>query len=568
MIAPPQSPHDLAHATWTEIEPHYDWLATQPIDDLAAWLSAWSQFEEILGEAQSVAAVAYTCDTADKAKEERHLRFARDIGPRAQEQRVRLGRRLLASGYSTPDLEMVLRRLRNQEELFRANNVPILGELQELSSAWQKLAGGLTASWEGQDLPLPALRIHEASADREVRERAFNLHLGAFSGKRDQIADIFDRQYELRQTVARNAGFASYRDYAHAEKNRFDYTPADCERFHLAVEQTVVPAVERIMTRRRELMGLDRLRPWDAIDGQLGVADPRGRPPLRPFIDADDLTARAQAIFEHVDPDLGHYFGVMRRENLLDLDGRPGKAPGGYCTSFPFRKLAFIFMNATGTDSDVRTLLHEAGHAFHTFEAGAAQPLVFQRHPGSEMAEVASMSMELLAAPYLSRACGGYFTPEEELRSRRAHLEGILTLLTHIASVDAFQHWIYTSGEGHDRDARDREWLRLRDRFQPGVDWGGLDEMRIARWLMQPHFFTHPFYYVEYGIAQLAALQVWRNAIEDQREAVTAYRRALALGATRPLPELYGAAGARLVFESEAMGELVDLVEHRLSTDG
>ena len=564
MIAPPQSPDELTQATWTDIEPHYDRLATQPIGDVDAWLRAWSRFEEILSEAAGLAYVAYTCDTTDSEKEAAHLRFARDIGPRAQEQRVRLGRKLLATGNSAPDLEMVVRRLRNQEELFREANVPIQGQLQQLSSAWQKLTAGLSATWNGQDVPLPALRIHEASPDREVRERAFKLHFGAFVEKRDAIADIFDRQYALRQTVARNAGFASYRDYAHAEKNRFDYTPSDCERFHDAVEKTVVPAVDRIMARRRELMGLDRLRPWDAIDGMMGVADPLGRTPLKPFADVDALAARGQAVFSGVSPDLGGYFEVMRREGLLDLDNRQGKAPGGYCTTFPFRKRPFIYMNATGTESDVRTLLHESGHAFHSFEAQAAQPLVFQRHPGAEMAEVASMSMELLAGPYLGEEAGGFFSPEDDRRSRAAHLEAIPLALAHIASVDAFQHWIYTSGEGHDRDARDRRWLQLRERFQPGVDWSGLDELRTARWLAQPHFFTHPFYYIEYGIAQLGALQVWRNALEDQREAVAAYRRALAMGATRPLPELFGAAGARLVFDADGMGELVALVEEHL----
>jgi oligoendopeptidase F len=563
-VIAPTSPQDLAQATWAEIEPHYERLATQPLDGIDAWLRDWSRFEEILIEAHSLASVAYTCDTTDPDKEAAYLRFATDIGPRAREQGVRLGRRLLSTGYSAPDLEMVLRRLRNQEKIFQEANVPLFGEIQALSSAWQKLAGALSATWEGRQVPIPALRNYQASPDRLVRERAYRLHLGAYAEKRDEIADIFDRQYELRQTVARNAGFADYRDYAHTEKNRFDYTPADCTRFHAAVEETVVPAVGRLLARRRELMGLDALRPWDAIDGMMGVADPLGRPALQPFSDVDTLTSRAQAIFRRVDAALGDFFEVMREEGLLDLDSRQGKAPGGYCTSYPFRKRPFIFMNATGTDSDVRTLLHEAGHAFHTFEADASQPLTFQRHPGAEMAEVASMSMELLAAPYLGQEAGGFFSPEEEKRSREGHLQGILVGLAHIASVDAFQHWIYTSGEGHDRDARDREWLRLRERFQPGVDWSGLDDLRVGRWLAQPHVVMYPFYYIEYGIAQLGALQVWRNALEDQAGAVDAYRRALALGATRSLPDLYGAAGARLVFDAEAMGDLVALVEDRL----
>ena len=536
-----------------------------PLDDVEAWLGEWSRFEEALGEAHSTALLAYTCDTGDPDKEAAQLRFSRDIAPRAREQGVRLSRRLLDTGYTTPALEPMLRRFRNQDRLFREANVPLFGELAALSTAWQRLGGGLTATWEGQEVPLPELRVHQASADRAVRERAYRVHMDAILRTRDQVGDIFDEQVRVRQRVARNAGFDNYRDYAHAEKNRFDYTSADCERLHDAVERTVEPAVVRILDARRERMGLDALRPWDAVDGMLGVADPIGRPPLRPFADVDALTTRAQAIFERVDPVFGGYFETMRTEGLLDLDSRPGKAPGGYCTTLPFRHRPFIFMNATGMDSDVRTLLHEGGHAFHTYEAFASQPLQFLRHPGAEMAEVGSMSMELLAAPYLGRDAGGFYDPEEERRSRAAHLEGVLFVLAHIAVVDAFQHWIYTSDEGRDRDARDRRWLGLCERFKPGVDWSGLGDLRTARWLAQPHFFTHPLYYVEYGIAQLGALQVWRNSLHDHAEAVAAYRHALALGATRSLPELLDAAGARLVFDEATLRELVALVEEQLA---
>jgi oligoendopeptidase F len=565
VIEPQVSPDDLAEAGWADIEPHYERLATRPLDDAEAWLHDWSRFEEALHEARSLALIAYTCDTGDAGKEAAQLRFLRDIGPRAREQGVRLGRRLLESGYSTPPLEPQLRRIGNQERLFREANIPLFGELAALSTDWQRLGGGLTADWEGRQVPLPALRVHEASGDRAVRERAFRLHMGAIASRRDEIQDIFDQQVRLRQQVAGNAGFASYRDYAHAEKNRFDYTPADCERFHDAVERTVVPAVLRVLGRRHEQMGLDALRPWDAVDGLVGEADPLGRPPLRPFAGVDDLAGRAQAIVAQVDPAFGGYFETMRAEGLLDLDSRPGKAPGGYCTTLPFRRRSFIFMNATGMDSDVRTLLHEGGHAVHGFEAAASQPLVFLRHPGAEMAEVGSMAMELLAAPYLGRDAGGFYGPDELRRSRTSHLQGVLFGLAHIAAVDAFQHWIYTSDEGRDRDARDRRWLELCGRFKPGVDWSGLTDLQVARWLGQLHFFTHPFYYIEYGIAQLGALQVWRNSLRDHTGAVAAYREALALGATRPLPELYGAAGARLVFDAGAMGELVALVEEHLA---
>jgi oligoendopeptidase F len=564
VIAPLASPEDLAQATWADVEPHYERLATQSLDDIDAWLRDWSRFSDILNEARSLAHTAYTGDTRDPAKEAAHLRFARDIRPRVQEQEVRLGRRLLDAGRTPPGLETFVDRLRNQDALFREANVPLFAELQTQATAWQKLSAGLTVTWDGEELTLPALRVHGSSPDRATRERAFRLGYGAIVARRDAFQEIFDGLYALRQRVAAHAGFETYRDYAHAEKNRFSYSVDDCLRFQDAVERTVVPALRRRMALRAERMGLDALRPWDAIDSLMGVADPLGRPPLRPFPDVDTMGERAEAVFARVDPVLGARFGVMRAERLLDLESRQGKVPGGYCTSFPYRRRPFIFMNATGMDADLRTLLHEAGHAFHGFEVFDSQPLAFQRHPGAEMAEVASMSMELLAAPYLSADAGGFFSAEDHRRSRAAHLEGILYVLVHIATVDAFQQWIYTSGEGHDRDARDRQWLRLRERYEPWADWSGLGDLRAGRWLAQPHIFVNPFYYIEYGIAQMGALQVWRNAMRDQAGAVAAYREALALGATRPLPDLFAAAGARLVFDADGMGELVGLVEEQL----
>jgi oligoendopeptidase F len=252
----------------------------------------------------------------------------------------------------------------------------------------------------------------------------------------------------------------------------------------------------------------------------------------------------------------------MIDERLLDLDSRKGKAPGGYCETLHFRGRPFIFMNAVGLVDDVMTLLHEAGHAFHAF-ASHRQPLIWQRHPGSEAAELASMSMELLAAPHLAKPTG-YFTPEDHRRAWLEHLEDVLLSLVHIASVDAFQTWIYTSPDGADAVARDEAWLRIRGRFERGVDWGGLERERVARWYRQLHIFMYPFYYIEYGIAQIGALQIWRNSLADHAGAVTRYREALALGAVRPLPDMYRTAGARLSFDAGLIGELVDLVEDQI----
>ncbi|HXB04923.1 MAG TPA: M3 family oligoendopeptidase [Candidatus Angelobacter sp.] len=556
----PDTPDAFKDAAWQDVLPYYEELATRPLDtsNVEDWLADWSRFESLLSEAAALANFAYSCDTTDPDREAAQLRFGSQITPRAHEQRVRLQGRLVELGYVRPGLETMIQRFRNQMDIFDEANVPLFAEISELGTQWAKINGAMTVQWEGEEKTPAQLLPFLLSTDRDVRERAFRLRAQPYIEQRDVLAGIFDRMYDLRQKVAKNAGFANYRDFAHREKNRFDYTPEDCMRFHVAVEEAVLPAVERINERRRRRMGLDTLRPWDMS------ADPSGRPPLTPFEDIRGLIDPAAPVFAHVDPDFRGYYQAMDDAGLLDLDNRKGKAPGGYCTTLPFRKLPLIFMNAVGVDGDLRTLLHESGHAFHSVEASKL-PLLFQRHPGSEMAEVASMSMELLASPFIGKENGGYYSEEDARRSRADLLEGIILFFPHCASVDAFQQWMYLDQAGRDADARDRKWLELRRRFEGAtVDWTGLDRERIARWYMQPHFFASPFYYIEYGIAQLGALQVWRNSLHDRKEAVRKYREALALGATRPLPELFKAAGAKLVFDTEGMRELVTLVEEEL----
>ncbi len=557
-LALPASPEALAKASWNDIRPHFDALAARPLDadSVEQWLADWSRLEAMLTEAASRAMIRYTVDTRNKEAEEDHLRFSTEILPQAEERSVALQKLLVASGHTSPALETTLRAFRTSIEIFRDANVPIMSELEEHSATYQRITGGMTAPWEGKHLPLPRLAPFLKEPDRDVRERAFRASTMPYMDSHDELAVLFDRMRGLRQQVAHNAGFESFRDYVFRAKLRFDYTPADCERFHDAVERHVMPAYARLMAHRRDQLRLSELRPWDL------AVDLYGAKPLRPFTDGTELAARARAVFDQVDPTLGAQFGVMIDEKLLDLDSRAGKAPGGYCDTLHWSGRPFIFMNAVGLIDDVMTLMHEAGHAFHAFAAGRL-PLVWQRHPGSEACELASMSMELLSTPHLERPLG-YFAPEELRRARLEHLEDVIVTLAHVASVDAFQHWIYTQPEGADAAARDAAWLRIRSRFEAGVDWNGLERERIARWFRQLHVFLYPFYYIEYGIAQLGALQVWRNSLRDPAEAVRRYRDALALGNTRPLPDIYAAAGARLAFDADTIGELVQLVEDQV----
>jgi len=341
-------------------------------------------------------------------------------------------------------------------------------------------------------------------------------------------------------------------DYAFRARHRFDYGPEECRRFHEAIEQEVMPVVRRLQAERRQQLGLKTLRPWDL------TCDPFQRTPLRPFERVEELLERTQAVFDRLDARLGKGFATLREQRLLDLDNRKGKAPGGYQSSLSEARVPFIFMNAVGLHRDVETLLHEAGHAFHVL-ATREEDLHAYRHAPIEFCEVASMGMELLAGEHLQ----AFYEPEALRRARRKHLEGVVQVFPWIATVDAFQHWLYTHPE-HTRTERARAWLELMDRFDGEVDWTGFEDARAHLWHRQLHIFLYPFYYVEYGIAQLGALQLWANYRCHPAKALAAYHRALGLGGSRKLPELFAAAGLRFDFCADTLRPLMQMVVEEL----
>lgn len=555
----PPTSDGIAAASWDKIAAWYDDLAAVELTEAnrEEWLAKWSRLDELVTEAASLAMIAYTCDTADPDKERVHLRFSTEIMPGLEAKEVALARKLVEIGSDRADLQTVLRRFRSAIEIFREENVPLFAEAEKHAARFQQVTGGMTAEWEGERVPLPRLSPYLKSTDRTVRETAWRAAVAPYVESRGELAELFDRMFELRQQVARNAGFDDFRGYAFVAKARFDYTPADTDRLHDSIEATVVPAVARARAARRARLDLEQLRPWDT------AVDPWRLDAVAPYRDIAELEERSAAIFTAVDPEFGSEFRLMMAEGLLDLDSRAGKAPGGYCDTLHARGRPFIFMNAGGVPGDVTTLLHEAGHCFHAF-AAHARPLIWQRHPSAESAELASMSMELLAGRHLARPTG-FYDEASAASARLEHLEDVLFTLAHIASVDAFQSWIYTDPAGGDAAARDAAWLEIRQRFDPGIDWAGLADERVARWYRQLHIFIYPFYYIEYALAQIGALQVWRNARHDSVEAIAAYRRFLALGATRPLPELYRSAGVEFTFDADVLGELVAMVEEEMA---
>jgi oligoendopeptidase F len=462
-------------------------------------------------------------------------------------------------------MEIPLKNLRTEAELFTEANVPLFTQEVELGLRYDRISGAQTVVWDGEERTLIQMKPLLQSDDRALREIVWRRIAERRLQDRAALNALWTEFLPLRSKMAANAGFQNYRDLRWKQFKRFDYTPADCETFHAAIEQMVVPAATRVYERQRALLGAESLRPWD-LDRD-DVYHPT-RPPLYPFENVEELERKAEAIFHKVDPELGDYFSIMRREKLLDLGNRKGKAPGGYQSSLVHAKRPFIFMNAVGVHDDVQTLLHEGGHAFHWFEASRL-PYAMQWDYGAEIAEVASMSMELLAAPYLTEADGGYYSAPDAAHARIHHLERAILFWPYMAVVDAFQHWVYTHiDQAADPANCDAKWGELWSRFIPGVDWSGLEDARVTGWQRKLHIYKIPFYYVDYGLAQMGAVQVWRNALKDQAGAVRRYREALALGGTRPLPELFAAAGAKFAFDAATLGELVALMEQTIADLG
>lgn len=553
----PENIHDFMQWDWSQIQPYFEELEQRPLtaDNVVEWLNDRAVLSQLISEAYSRLYVATTVDTTDTEAEKRYNAYIETVMPAGRIADQRLKEKLLASGLEPEGYEIALRNIRTQAELFREANVPLFTEEDKLRSEYDKIIGAQTVEWEGQERTIAQMRPFLLSNDRAVRERAWRLISERQLADRAALYDLWKQFLNLRRQITDNADMPDYRAYQWRSYNRFDYSPDDCLDFHNAIEEVVVPAAARIYEKRRARLGVETLRPWDTD------VDPAGREPLRPFDDVKVLDDTTAAIFQRVDPELGGYYQTMRDEGLLDLENRKGKAPGGYCTGFEFSQRPFIFMNAVGTHQDVQTLLHEGGHAFHVFESSQLPPYLQIEVP-IEFAEVASMSMELIAAPYLAREYGGFYSVEDAARARVEHLESDILFWPYMAVVDAFQHWVYT----HPEDALNPEncdstWATLWDRFMPGIDYSGLEVEKATGWLRKLHIFQIPFYYVEYGLAQLGAVQVWRNSLSDQPKAVADYRKALALGGTRTLPELFSAAGAKFAMDSDVLHDAVDLIE-------
>jgi oligoendopeptidase F len=516
-----------------------------------------------IDERFQLAYVDMTSDTTNEEFERAFLALVENVLPLVEERGFRLKRMVLESpavGELDDTYRIYLRDIRADVELFREENIPLLVEDQKLGQEYEKIAGGQEAEFRGERYTTTQIEKYFDAPDRETREGAWRARADAFLHDAEALDDLYDRMLEVRREIAQNAGFSNYRDYIFKKKKRFDYTPEDCLAYHRAVEKHVVPNVAKIWEERRVQLGLESLRPWDVnVRPNDPVVDPEGRDPITPFESLEDLSNGCARIFSEVDGELGDFYREMQDLRLLDLENRPGKAPGAYMTSFADRRAPFILMNAIGTKSDVDTLLHEAGHAFH-YCLARHQPLVSYHHTGHEFSEVASMGMELLARPYL----GEFYNADDLRKILNDQIKSAVSFFPWNAMIDAFQHWVYTADE-NGREARKTKWADLERRYRPWTEWSGLEVYRDIVW-QYPHVFDSPFYYIEYGIAQLAAFRVWLNSLEDKARAVKSYKSALSLGGSRPLPELFKAAGAKFSLSEETISEIMGGVMAQVSS--
>lgn len=524
------------------------------------WLLDAGELSAALDEESSRRYITMTCHTDDPAAEKSYLDFVENIEPELKPKQFQLAQLYLQHPLRPALLaekkaryEVFDRNTQLHVELFREENVPLETEESKLSQQYQKLAGSLTVNFRGEEKTLVQMGRYFEEPDRALREEAWMLVAKRRLQEAEKFEEYFEGLMNLRERIAKNAGFKNYLEYAFRARGRFDYTPEDCLRFHEAIEREVMPALRELQARRRQQLSVEKLRPWD-----LSV-DPLNRAALKPFVEVEQMVERTQGVFNRLDATLGGEFKLMRDLRLLDLANRKGKAPGGYQSTLAESRLPFIFMNAVGLQRDVDTMLHEAGHAFHAL-ATRNEDFYAYRNAPIEFCEVASMAMELLGNEFLEE----FYSPTDADRARRTHLEGIINIFPWIAAVDAFQQWIY-SHPGHTRAERTAAWIALMDRFGGDADWSGHEAARANMWHRQLHIFIHPFYYVEYGIAQLGALQVWANSKRDKVRALADYKRGLALGGSRPLPELFAAAGCPFDFSRETVKPLMELVRNELA---
>lgn len=554
-------PANFKVTDWGTLEPYFKELLERPLNtkqDLEQWLKDVSELEAVIGEDAAWRQIRMTCDTENKELEQAFTFFVTEIQPKMQPYADKLNRKLVENDY-TKTLEgdaykVYLRNVKKSIELFREENIPLQSEIAVLAQQFGIINGKMSVEVEGREYTLQQAAKFLENPDRELREQVYRKIQERRLQDKDQLNALFTKLVHLRDKVGKNAGFANYRDYKFVDLGRFDYTKEDCFQFQQAVKTSVLPMVDFIYDRKRQKLGLESLRPWDT------EAEPEGVKPLTPFATGEELVNKTIECFNRINPFFADCLTKMKEMGRLDLDSRKGKAPGGYNCPLPETGAPFIFMNAAGQMSDVTTMVHEGGHAVHSFLAHDLPLTAFKEYP-MEIAEVASMTMELFSMDYWDV----FFDNEEDLKRAKQHqLERVITIFPWIATIDKFQHWVYENPD-HTLVQREENWRSILNEYTSiAMDVSGLEEYRKFSWQRQLHLYEVPFYYIEYGIAQLGAIGLWKQFKEDKQKAIDNYINALQLGGTKTLPQLYEAAGLKFSFSPEYISELMLFVQDEM----
>ena len=545
---------------WDEIKPYVNKLLNRKISCskcIEGIIRDASELSEHISEKGALLYIAMTCDTESDEKRSSFLDFVENVRPKLSEFSDSLNRRLIeheAVKNLPSRYDLMIRSMKNDVDIFRKENIPLGVEQTKLVTESQTINGAMTVEFNGNEYTLPEMRRFLESNERAIREGAWKAVSDRRMQDEERLSEIFDELIVIRSKIARNAGFDTYTDYMFRAMERFDYSKEDCLEFHDAIEAVCVPLMREINSQRVVSLDLDFLMPWD-VNEKTGVGpDLQERAPLKPFDNVGEMVEKLSTLFHNMSEDLGEKFDMLVEMDTLDLDTRKGKAPGGYQYYLQKSRVPFIFMNAAGLQGDLETMIHEAGHAFHSIYCSHLE-LIGERGYPIEFAEVASMSMELMT----QEQWGEFYDEEEANRAKMGHLEGVIFLLPWIATIDSFQHWIYSNPE-HTREERASVWNSIRDRFGSNMNWEEYTKFRDVSWQQQGHLFGVPFYYVEYGIAQLGALQLWRTQRKDPEKALSDYSNAMRLGNTKTLPELFTAADIKLGFDERHLSSLIQEV--------